>query len=647
MRSIIRNRRLVVAVLAALAGMLPPALAEARWAADEDAAEEVEYQNSEITVRADGTSVSVTETRMRVLKESARARQAIGSYEYNSNIQTFEVLEAFTVAGDKTYKVERSKIEDKPLASSALGFDERHQVMVPFPNVEVGASVHTKLRVVTKDVPLPGFWSMGFTYGMPVRERAGRVHIRSAIPLFVESNDPDHALRVTQTPYGKGGSDITIDLTTPVHRMPVDEPDALIDVTLFPWVVVSSAAEWAQAAPTMSRDYQAVLGTALPARFEAIRAKAAEKTGLSDRLNTITAELASQIRYLGDWRTSAGKFLPRDLATIAATQYGDCKDYAAATAAILRALGVEADVAWIYRGMRYRRLPVRAPLHNDFNHAIVYVRDGDGERWIDPTNFASFADGIYPDIAGRQALVLRGRTPEMLQTPDARPTDAEVRVTRVVHFAPDEQLLIDGTLALTGTSAIPYAGAALKRSTRSLDYGLAGYFGSPNELREWKVEPYDLTSRVVRDLEFHAHLVQRDSPMRTSAGDAFYLGMGGQSVAALLTPTEQRVSDLANGTPRRYGQTTELRDVRRVGRRSLDCTVESPWVDFKRTVKDVPRGVRIDDQAVVYMEIIPNADLKSERFAEVQARVRQCLTGSSVVYERLARRPKERVASAR
>ena len=647
MRRIVRARGAVLMGLTCLVLALRPGPAHARWATDEDAAEEVEYENDDITVRADGTSVSVSETRMKVLKESARARLAIGSYEYNSNIQTFEVLEAYTVAGDEKYKVERSRIEDKPMASSPLGFDEKHQVLVPFPNVEVGASVHTKLRVATKNVPLPGFWSTVFTYGMPVRERGGTVRIRSALPLHVESNDPDHVLRITKTPHG-AGDDVTVELTATAQRVPVDESDALLDPTMFAWVVISSADSWPAAAPTMSREYQAVLAVPLPPRFEAIRAKAAERTTLTDRINTITAELASQIRYLGDWRTSAGKFLPRPLATIAATQYGDCKDYAASTAAILRALGVEADVAWILRAARYRRWPVSVPVQNDFNHAVVHVRDGDRERWIDPTNFASFANGLYPDIAGRPALVLRGQVPELLRTPPVLPADAAVHVERIIHFAPDDQLLIDGTLALEGGSAIPYTGAALKKSTRSIDYALAGYFGSMNELREWKVEPYDLTSRVVRDLEFRAHLVQRDSPMRTSAGDAYYLGMGGQSVAALLTPTDQRVSDLATGTPRRWAQTTELRDVRRIGRRSLDCTVESPWVDFKRTVKDVPRGVRIEDEAVVYTDIIPNADLKSPRFAEVQARVRECLTGSSVVYERLGRgAAKPRVASAR
>ena len=111
----------------------------------------------------------------------------------------------------------------------------------------------------------------------------------------------------------------------------------------------------------------------------------------------------------------------------------------------------------------------------------------------------------------------------------------------------------------------------------------------------------------------------------------------------MLTPTEQRVSGLANGSPQRYRWTTELRDVKRIGLHSLDCSVQSPWVDFTRTVRDVPRGVRIDDEGVVHRQIIPNAELQSERFAVVQRRIRECLSGASVVYERLP--PRDGVAA--
>jgi hypothetical protein len=608
--------------------------AAARWAGDEDAAWEVEYQNIDTVVHADGTWEDVTETRTRVLKESARTRVAIERHAYNSNIQTFEVLSAYTVVGERSIAVDAARIEDKPMASTPFGFDEVHQVIIPFAEVDVGASVVTKIRRVTREVALPGLWSGEFVFGLPTRERAGRITIRSERPLYVSKNDPGGVLRIDHTVDGPGTS-VSVSLTEPVYRLPVDENDTWLDFESIPWVAISTAQNWPEVMGAMREQYEQVLAAPLPERFDAIRAKAATMSEPTDQLNAITSELASQIHYLGDWRTLRGKYVPRELAAVAATQSGDCKDFATVTVAILRALGIGADVAWIRRGMPYRRFPATTPLQSDFNHAIVHVRAHGVDRWIDPTNSASFAQGTYPDIAGRPALVVTGDAPALLTTPATQPVDGQVRVSRIVHFASEERQVIDGTLALQGFSALRYTGAELTVSKRSVDHALAGYFGDENELREWTLDPYDLSSRVVRDLEFHAHLVQRDSPMRTSAGDAYYLGSGGHAIEALLTQTNERVSGLVNGSPYVYTSTTELRDVRRVGGHSLDCSVTSPWIDFTRTVADVPGGVRIEDHAVLQRQVISNVELKSRRFADVQARIRECLSGASVVYERL------------
>lgn len=628
-------RAIVGGLLALLfvAGNAAPSAA--RWASDEDAAAEIEYQNVDTVVRADGTWEDVTETRTRVLKESARTKIAIERWSYNANIQTLEVLAAYTVAGDRTIPVDPARIEDKPLASTPFGFDEQHQVMVPFSEVEVGTSVVTKMRRVTKQAAVPGLWSTQLVFGVPTRQRAGRTVIRSERPLHVVREDPTGAVAVDERRVG-AGSEVTITISAPIYRTPVDETAAWLDYDSVPWVAVSTEPDWSAVVRPVGAQYERVLAAALPPRLDAIRAAAAEKSDPVERLNTITAELAGALHYLGDWRTQRGRLVPRELDAVATTQSGDCKDFATATVAILRALGERADVAWIRRAFPYRRLPAALALDGDFNHAIVHVRTADGsERWIDPTNQTSFAQGTYPDIAGRPALIVTGDAPEMLATPATRADDGEVRVARVVRFAPEDRQLIDGTLTLRGVSAIGYTGVELTRSKRSVDYALAGYFGEEKSLREWTLDPYDLRSRVVRDLDFHAHVVQGDAPMRTSAGDAYYLGGGGDVVDTLLTQTNERVSGIVSGSPYVFRSTTELRDVRRVGQHSLDCAVESPWIDFKRTVADVPGGVRIEDDAVLHRSVISNAELKSAEFAGLQRRIRACLTSASVVYERI------------
>ncbi len=627
-------------ILLTLTLALSGTAAHARWAQDEDAASEVEFQNVDTEVREDGTYETVVETQVKLLKESARTELGTQLFSYNSNTTEFKVLAARTQVDGKQIAVDSSKIEDKPRASSQQGFDQMNQVMIAFPEVKIGASVYTKVRLRVKEASFPGFFSAEYSYGVPVREKAGRVRIRSAIPLAVDRNDPSQVLAIEEVKKG-ATQEITITLKEPVYRVAVDEQAAALNPSKFPWVSVSTARDITEIMKPVTASYQKILEQPLPPRFEAIRAKAATQARLVDKLNTITSELASQVSYLGDWRTNAGKYIPRDLAAIAETQYGDCKDYSASTASILRKLGYRAEIALVHRSNVYNRPGRARVLPSDFNHAIVWFRDGERDYWIDPTNFVSFAQGMFRDIAGRPALVTRGEAPLLTETPRTRPEDARVNVTKILSFgepnSPEgrDRRFVEGQLRLEGVSATGYTGAALTHSRRSLDLDLTRYFVDPNLLIDWKTADYDLTSRVVRDLDFKVFATIRDTPIRTSAGHAYYLGAMDSVTGILLTKTADRVSDLQTGSPFTYRITTELRDVKLVGRKSLDCEIESPWLSAKRRLKLIPRGVRIEEQAIVRGETIPEAELRSLAFAQMQEKLRNCLGQAALIYERI------------
>ena len=125
-----------------------------------------------------------------------------------------------------------------------------------------------------------------------------------------------------------------------------------------------------------------------------------------EKLNTVTSLLAENINYLGDWRPISGLYVPRDLEAIANTKLADCKDFSAATAAILRKLGMEAHISWVKRGLGAFESPTPLPTMTEFNHAIVRAVTSGRTYWVDPTNFSSFAQGIFPDIADKRTLTL-------------------------------------------------------------------------------------------------------------------------------------------------------------------------------------------------------------------------------------------------
>src|SRR5581483_6589222 len=102
-----------------------------------------------------------------------------------------------------------------------------------------------------------------------------------------------------------------------------------------------------------------------------------------------------------DWKTVDGQYVPHDLSHIAELKLGDCKDFSAATAAILKKLGLDAHIALTNRGVYYDGKADELPTESSFNHAIVYVKADERVYWIDPTNTASFAGGMFSDIADR------------------------------------------------------------------------------------------------------------------------------------------------------------------------------------------------------------------------------------------------------
>src|SRR5574343_412459 len=65
------------------------------------------------------------------------------------------------------------------------------------------------------------------------------------------------------------------------------------------------------------------------------------------QLASLVADVNTRIRYMGDWRISENGYLPFTLAQIEQRGFGDCKDMALTMAAMLRASGLQAQVALV------------------------------------------------------------------------------------------------------------------------------------------------------------------------------------------------------------------------------------------------------------------------------------------------------------
>lgn len=611
-----------------------------RWATLEDADWAIEFENTQIEVNKDGSYSEIIEQRLKVLKDSAREVLTTRRLYYNSMISSLKVLDAKTINNDLEFKVDPKFIEDKPIASSIKGFDQQNQVLIAFPEVKLNSEIYLKYSLVVRDSPVPGFFSNSFIYGVDAFEKAGWVKIKSQVPLSFSSHDPNQVLKITQKKHSQDSHTYSIDITLkkPIIRIPVDESNIHLDPKNLSWIDVSTTRQWPEMARPLLGKYEEILNQPLPPLFQTIFESAKRKLTPIEKMNAVTSLLAENVNYLGDWRPISGLYIPRNLDEIARTKLADCKDFSASTAAILRKLGMKAHISWIKRGMGVHESPTQIPVMSEFNHAIVRVLDSDRTYWIDPTNFSSFAQGIFPDISDRRTLTLDPEGITLSRTPLNQPEHSEILLVRNISVEDQDRFQVTGNLEMKGVASLPFTGLGLKASKQSIDYGLIKTMGDENRITEWKVDPYDLSSRISKDLVFKFHFLEKDVELKTSAGPAFTL-TAGSTIPTLLTQSVNRVSDLFLGTPVTVRRIIHLLKISRLGSESLNCKIESPWINASREVSDHPGEVQVTDSIVIKKSNIPNQELRSAEFARLQRNLQNCYNGIAIIYSRASKNP--------
>jgi transglutaminase-like putative cysteine protease len=108
--------------------------------------------------------------------------------------------------------------------------------------------------------------------------------------------------------------------------------------------------------------------------------------------------LRQNIRYTGVLLGSAA-IVPARSSTILGRRFGDCKDQSALLVGMLRASGIDANVALVNTDSMRFPMP-SIPCANSFNHAIVVIRNPSGDFWIDPTDIGSTTNSIPEGLQG-------------------------------------------------------------------------------------------------------------------------------------------------------------------------------------------------------------------------------------------------------
>jgi hypothetical protein len=610
--------------------------AHARWASFEDAAIK-SSRSEEITVDKTGRLEGLIEEKSEILKEQGRAVAAHYNLTYNGDNAEIKILEAKTIYKGKEYKLDEKLIEDKALASSAAGFDQFRQILLAFPKAEIGAQIYLKYKYTEKRPAMNGFYAGLFSFGEGLAIEKESLKLHSELPLNIVVNDPTKVLKVTQDK-PEDFNHLEVTLTRPHFTGVIGEPSSnVLNKKYITYVSVSSlnrkedlAIKW------HAQGYNKVFEQALPKDFNAILDAAAKRTNDVDQINLVTSQLNDKIQYMGDWRSIEGKIIPRPLEQISRTQLGDCKDLAASTAAILTKLGHKAQLVLVRRGVGNYYYPTALPDMSEFNHAIVKVTTKLGKvRWIDPTNFVSMANGTFPDIANKMALVLDAEKPSYERIPSVDSQAAQSIGSSVIEVPNNDVVIETGKVTMRNESALGLTGAELRSTKKTirdnLFYSLSGE--DLEEKNKLSMTLPDLKSRILKDVTFSYSYKQENKLLKTNLGTA--LKQSYDTLRRLFSTPDYYVQDILL-TPHPYAIKTKtvIKNVKVKAIESLNKEIKSPWVYVNRQCHMKDDGLHIDYDMVIYKNLIPNEETKQPEFLALKKELEKNFMDVAIVFDK-------------
>jgi hypothetical protein len=551
--------------------------AYARWATYDDADLKTEFYNENLIINKDGTTEAVIEIQEQILKESARSYATNYKFIYDGVSSDITLIEAKTINNGQEFPVTKDRIEDKTLASIGHGFDEQRQLLISYPNIGIGSKIYLKYKYTVKKPALSGVFSKLLYFGMGSYCQSAKITVSSELPLHIMVNDSDSSLNIVKNKEDNFQK-LDITLKKPIYKAVTDEPcSGVLDSKHLVWISLSSLGSWEELAHKVDTDYDKVISQPLPKLFSDIAKAAEEVNGGKDKIDTVTSLLSEKIQYMGDWRAIKGRFIPRDLNEIASTGVGDCKDFTAATIAILRSIGYKADPALV--------LNMEKPIYEvipaiDFKHSVIE----ENETLSVKNNYSA------------------------------------------VNYK--------GNIALKGEMANYVTGLDLYYSKQQMeDFAFRMISGIELEKDERKnlVLP-QLSSRIVKDVKVEYEYERKNALFKTNVSYALTMGSAPE-VSSIINSPPDRVTDLLMGAPHINTKKTLIKNAKAKRINKLNYSIDSPWIKVTRTLVNKGRDVEINDETLVLRSFITKEDLETLLFKNLKTSLAKDLQKASIVFE--------------
>lgn len=624
-------RPILLLALSLLFSFMSNFQANARWAKENEA--NIECLNSETLykVNKDGSWTMDLDIKLKVLNEAGRKSLSTLTYTYNAALCNLKIIEAKTIGPDgNEILLPKDKIEDKPLASDPLGLQKEHQILIPFERVTVGSTIHVKLKRHLYNPQFKNYFSLFLTFGEAYVAKKGKIRIESELPLFLKSHDPRQSLAITESS-DKAKHIVEIELKKPIFESLLDEtPDSVGEHHIFTFVSLTTEKDYGRLGKLTANFYQPLLTSSLPGELQKIRTLASKIKDETDCIETIVAHLIGKISYLGSWNTAEGLMAPRTLEAIITSGYGDCKEYSACLSAILNSLGYKAKIALVNRSTVHIE-DHSLPTLEQFNHAIVKVITPSGKTyWVDPTNIVAMAKGIFPDIAGRPALVLDPGNPTYEQIPPINHEHAISRYSEEITIHDDGLLQTKGSFSFEGESAKDLIEYLNMNHISTVEEALLKKICKSGDPINPSLSISECTTCKVKDMNAKFSYGEKNILTHTNLGKAFPLG--GNWHKPFISTSLKDEGALYVGFPETIIKKRTFKNVSAKNLEQLAFSIQTPWLNAKRELSVTKEGIVVVETIQFLKGIIPAKDLKSKEFAKLKETLRKYCDGGFIIF---------------
>ncbi|NOZ95389.1 MAG: DUF3857 domain-containing protein [Acidobacteria bacterium] len=328
------------------------------------------------------------------------------------------------------HELDPATITDSPAADGAARvYDDRRVLRGPIPAMVPGAIVEESWRVKESVPKYPG-GAVHFFYpgtSLPLAEGRLIVELPEKMPFHYVVEKLD-GVEPEET-RAAGRRRIVFRM---VGLKAMKDPPAGLppDVPREPRIGFSTAASWqAVACGYHEMIAERIDGTGLDALVARVRQAVAEG---ADPAEAAVALVRTTVRYTG-LEFGEAQLVPYEPKKVVSRGYGDCKDKATLTVALLRRLGIPATMALLQSGFG-RDIDPALPGLGVFDHAIVHV-GGEPERWLDPTETFGPVSCLPLADRGRLALIVDPSTTGLVRTPAPTSGDALTIHERTIRLA--------------------------------------------------------------------------------------------------------------------------------------------------------------------------------------------------------------------